>query len=267
MLVISNAIVLRSYEQVDNPLIGYDQIVTSVDVSADTEADGFPASRVVTPDTYAFWKAADTTPQYFTVTTDGLTVVEYIAIAGHNFGTAQISVSIEKYLSGSWSTIESTVLPADDAPILWRVDPAALPSFRLVLSAGSEPARIGNLRAGSLLVMENPIWSGHAPIPYAFDTDVANGFSQSGKYLGRIVFGETRKTSAPFNLITPEWFRENMVDFLKASQEDAFYWVWRPDTYPDEVGYVVLTENIVPMNGDPSQNNLMTFELKMEGVA
>lgn len=256
-----------SVEQEDFPLIAYDQVVTETNVVADTANAAFPISRVANWETHLYWMAADNTTQYVTVTTDGVAPVEFVALAGHNLGTAGITVSVEKFLSGAWINVGASHLPDDDRVIIWQMSPQVMAQFRVKFVGGSTPAQLAVLMAGDLLIMERGIYSRHVPITYGFKTDVANGFSNSGQFLGRIIEGETRESAATFRLLTPSWFRANIPPFMEAAQEHPFVFVWRPDEYPEEVGFVVLTEDINPMPEDASSNNLVTFDVKMEGVA
>src|SRR4051794_37811003 len=101
MLIISSAVVLTAVETgPDHPLIGIDNIVTSSNIVADTEAANNPASNLGNVATHSEWIGADPSEQYLTVTTDGLAPIEYIGIANHNFGTAGIVVSVDAYLAG-----------------------------------------------------------------------------------------------------------------------------------------------------------------------
>mgnify|MGYP000417419588 FL=1 len=121
--------------------------------------------------------------------------------------------------------------------------------------------------AGDLLVMERRIYSGHTPISQARKTVVSNNRSESGKFLGRIVTGESRETTASFRLFTPEWTRAHMPAFLLAAEERPFFFVWRPATYPNEVGYVWLVDDPMPTPQDAGSGNLTAFDLKLGGVA
>lgn len=275
-LIISPSVVLADAAadlDPDLPLIAYDNIVTTLNIAATTSADGYPVSRLANPATHLEWHASDTTTQYLTVTTGSAEDVEYIGVVGHNWGSTGANVSIEHLDVGFsppvWVETEAAFIPASDDPIVWRIDPRP-ENFRIKIIPGSsspgfEPIA-AVVQAGSLLVMERKIYSQHLPITYGRKLVVSNGRSESGKFLGRVVIGEDNETTASFRLITPAWFRANIPPFLEVAKEFPFFFVWRPSTYPDEVGYVWLMDDPAPTPEDPSSNNYIAFNLSMAGV-
>lgn len=268
MLIVHSSV---DVDDPDLPLIGYDQILTTSNVSASSEASDYPITRVTNPATHLFWKGSSAAITYITFTTDGVTPIEYIAIVGHNFDTAGIQPSIEYLDYGvsppAWTTLQAAQAVTGGEPIVWWVGFQTYSSLRIKMSAGSAAPEVAVAQAGELLIMPNKIYSRHVPVPYGFKTNIANGFSESGLFLGRIVLGETRQSSAQFRFIQPTWFRSNIPAFLEAAQERPFLFIWRPDTYPDEIGYCVLSSDISPAPEDPSANNLIAFEIQMEGLA
>ena len=256
----------------DEPLIGYDNIVTSTNITATSEAEGYPATRLANPATHLEWHASTSAIQYLTVTTPGINNVEYIGVVGHNWSTIGATVSIEVLTVDSpptWTQTEAPFIPTSDNPIFWQITSPRPESFRIKIAQGSSPPDLPQaavVQAGTLLTMQRKIYSRHLPITYGRKLVVSNGRSESGKFLGRVVIGEDNDTIASFRLITPEWFRSNMPDFLEAAKEAPFFFVWRPDTYPDEVGYCWLTDDPAPTPEDPAANNYIAFDLKMAGV-
>jgi hypothetical protein len=257
----------------DEPLIGYDNIVTTTNIAATSSATDYPVTRLANPETHLEWRSSPdspVSPQYITVTTAGVANVEYIGVVGHNWGTDGATVSVEQLDSNSppaYAQIVAPSIPDTDDPILWRLSTPQPQSFRIKIVPVSLAPAAAVVMAGSLLVMPQRIYSRHLPITYARRLVVSNGRSESGKFLGRVVLGEDRENVAQFRLITPEWFRDNIPDFLEAAKDNPFFFAWRPDTYPDEVGFCWLADDPAPMPEDPSSNNLIAFDLKMSGVA
>lgn len=261
---------IRSLDVVDDdyPLIGYDQIITEANIAADSSDPDYPVTRLANRQTHKYWQSLSQATQYITVTTDGVTPVDYLAVIGHNFAGYSITASWENYISGAWVEIGDPIYPDNGDPIVWQVAPQVMPQFRLKLEVtGSVHPRIAVLQAGQILTMEQRIYSQHVPLPYGFKTNAPNGWSESGNFLGKIVVGETRESTASFKLITPEWFRTNIPAFMESAQTQPFVFVWRPAEYPEEVGYAVLKSDLIPAPADPAQNNLIAFDLHMEGVA
>lgn len=268
MLVISSAVVLADVADglsLDHPVIGWRTVVTSSTIVADTTATGYPASNLANPATHLEWRGSDMTEQHLTITTNEVDDIDYVAVAGHNWSSAAITVSIEGFISGSWTEIVDQVLLPDDGPALFRYSAQSLAQLRIRLQAGTAIPRAAVVYAGKLLVVERKVYVGHTPLPHARKFTIANNRSESGNFLGRIVLGETRESTIPLSLISPDWYRENMDPFLAVADETPFFFAWRPQTYPREIGYGWLIDDPMPVPTGPS--NLIAFDLKVSGVA
>jgi hypothetical protein len=268
-MIISGALVLDpSYDDGDNPLFGWHNLVTPANIAADAAAANYPASNMANPSTSSEWRGVTTAEQHITVTLDGVTDVDYIGVATHNFGSGRILVSIEALISAVWTEIVPAVmLPGDDAPIMWRFAKSPYAALRIRLQAGVAAPRAAVVYAGKLLVGERRIYVPHTPLPHARRTRATNGMSESGKFTGRIVTGAWRETVIPFRLISPGWYRQNMDPFLAVAAETPFFFAWRPTSYPQEIGYCVQVGDDPMPVPDSSGGNLTSFLLSVRGVA
>lgn len=272
MIVISSSIVLADGEGTENPVIGYRNIVTISNVDADTEATGYPATNVANPATQPPWKATTTSgTEYLTVTTGTVDDIDYLAIAGHNFGTAQCTVSVEvcNNIASSpqtWTEVAGPLIPGDDAPLLFRWTADSYQGVRLKIVAGATAPQAAVLYVGKLLVLERSIKvdTDHTPITMGRVSKIATGRSENGKYLGRIVLGQWNESAAAFSYFTPSWFRSDFVPFIEASDETPFFFAWHPSEYPLEVGYVWLTDD--PRPGVDPVTQRINCNLKYQGI-
>jgi len=270
-LVISSAVVLAEAADglsLDHPVIGWHNVVTSTTISADTEETNYPASNLANPATHLEWRAEDTTEQYLTITTNYIDPIDYVAVARHNFSSGAIPVSIGYFDTSSppvWIELVEEVMLPDDGPALFRFDAESLSTVMIKLAAGDDPARAAVVYVGKLLVLERKIYVGHTPMPDGIKTNVANGRSETGNFLGRIVLGQWRESTVPLSLISPSWFRTYMRPFLRDGRDLPFFFAWRPLTYNMEVGFGWLTEDPAPAPVGP--HNLIAFDLKVSGVA
>jgi len=230
----------------DNPVIGYHTIVDISALTSTTEETNYPVSNLANPATNLKWMGTALADEYITLDISYVDGIDYVGIAGHNFGSAGIGVSVEGYISGSWVNIVDEVMPANDGPYLGRFTTQSLDQIRIKMTAGSEVPQAAVLYVGKLLVMERKLYVGHTPMVHARKTSVVNGRSESGAFLGRIVTTEWRETTAPFSLITPEWYREFMDPFLEEAAETPFFFGWRPETYPQEIGFGWLMDDPMP---------------------
>jgi hypothetical protein len=244
---------------------GWHNVVAASSIVAGTSLAAYPASNLANPATHLEWRAADTTEQHLTIVTNEVDPIDYIAVARHNFSSAEIPVSIEGYIDSAWVEIVEEVILPDDGPAMFRFPAQSLAQIRIRLQAGSEAPRAAVVYCGKALVIERKVWVGHVPLPDGIKANVANGRSESGNFLGRIVLGEWRESTVPLSLITPAWFRSTMRPFLRQGRDLPFFFAWRPGTYPREVGFGWLTDDPMPVPVGPS--NLLAFDLKVAGVA
>lgn len=269
MIVITQAIVLDPVETSqlsDQPMIGWHNIVTAGNIVADTTASGYPASNMATPVTHREWRAANTTLQYLTITSDGLTPLDYVGIAGHNLGSAGIAPEIEGFISGVWTSLAGPVIPADDQALLFRFPLQAMTAIRIKLPAGTAAARIAVVHVGKLLIMQRRIYAGHTPLAHARKSEFAGGVSEAGKFIGLVQLRAWRSSTASFRQLTPDWVRTNLIPFASKGRGTPFFFAWRPYSYPFEVGYAWLTDDPMPTPSS-SDGNLTAVDLMMDAIA
>jgi hypothetical protein len=260
----------------DNPLIGYQTLVAAGNVTATTADPDWPASNLANPSTFLKWKADPGSPvadEYLTVIPDTADDIDYVGIAGHNFGSGQMPVSIE-YLDETaspptWTELIGETLLPDDGPALFRFTPQPLAMIRVriqpsLAAVPVAPAVAAVLYVGKLLVLQRRIFVGHTPIPYGRRLTVANHRSIAGAFLGRIVLSETTETSVDLQNLTPAWYRSYFEPFLVAAKEIPFFFAWRPAAYPREIGFAWLTGDPQPANEQP--NGLMQVSFEMAGI-
>jgi hypothetical protein len=194
-----------------------------------------------------------------------------VGVAGHNWGTLGIPVSVEIQTANSpsdWAEVISPQTIFDDSPIIFRFTPQSTVSVRIKLAVTdtSSLPEAAVVYVGSLLVLERSInLNKHTPITYGRRSNIITGMSESGNFLGRIVLGEYRQSKAEFEWFTPTFYRASIDAFIDAAQEIPFFWAWSPDEYPHETGYVWLI-NDAEMEVDPVTRRV-ALTLEMRGVA
>lgn len=270
-LVISSALVVAQAADdlsLNHPVLGWHNVVTSSTITASDEDANFPASNLANPATHLEWRSDVSTEQYLTVTTNYVDDIDYVGIAGHNFSSGEIPVSIGYFDSSSppvWVALVEDVMLPDDGPAIFRFTAQSRATVMIKLGAGSEEPRAAVVYVGKLLVIERKIYVGHTPLPDGIKSTVVNGKSESGNFLGRIELGEWRESTIPLSLVSPDWFREKMRPFLRQGKNLPFFFAWRPQDYQFETGYAVLMDDPVPVPVGPS--NLIAFDMKVSGVA
>lgn len=273
MIVISENLVLApAGEPLNTPVFGWKNVATNA--VATSEAEGFPASNVLNPSTALRWVAVPSSPpddEYITFTVSEVDEIDFVAIAGHNLGSAGITVSIEGATEeiGSppdfnWHEIvQETVLP-DDGPTIFRFTPASYSQIRIRMQPGNEPPTISVVYVGKLLVCERGISGNHIPINLGRVSNVINGQSENGQFLGRIILSEKRQSSLSLMHIRANWYRQKMDKFIEACRETPFFVAWKPQQFPRDVGFVWTTND--PQPSVSFDTGRISIELQITGV-
>lgn len=275
MILTSNALLLTevvAQALPNNPTILYRNFVTAAGITATSEEDDYPASNLANPLTHssARWLATSTASQQldFVISAD---TINCIGVAGHNWGTAEIGVTVEVFADGNWVEIHDG-MPANDSPLMWHFEDYAATDARITLATGNAPAYAAVVSIGPALVVPRRIWLGHTPITMGVTTDVVTGMSEANDFLGRIVLGEFTGTGIDFKNLKPDWYRANFDPFVKAAKTLPFFFAWRPVDYPNEVGFCWLTNNPKPVNqrkrtsATGQDHGLMSIQLQVNGI-
>lgn len=250
----------------NNPLIGYKNIVTLGGVTASSELSDFPATNVVNPATDLMWRASSADDVTFDVENSTNAMVNYVGIAGHNFGSAEIAVTIAGDDGSGFEDLTLPVIPGHNGPMLFRLpDTYGMETIRVSLVEGNAAPAMAVVYVGQLLVLQRRMYVGHTPINYGRSVDVINGISESGNYLGSIIVGEVRETQVELQNLTPDWYRAHLDPFIAVGKTTPCFFAWRPQQYPDEVGYCWITNNPKPVN--QRSNGMMAIAFDLRGVA
>jgi hypothetical protein len=272
MIVFSSSLVLAAQSDpaidLNAPVFGYRSAVNIETIAATDAEAGYPASNLANVSTAAFWRAANNSgTKYLTVTPTPAQELDYIAVAVHNFGSAGIAVRVEgkEAPEDSWSVLVAEFMPVNDNSLILRFDKTTYAGIRLRLAAGSEPAQAAVVYCGVILTSQRRVYVGHSPMNLGPTTEVVNGRSEQGNFLGRIVTGEYLSGSVSLSNLSPSWVRSELAPFIRAAKETPFFFAWRPAQYPDETAYCALTNDPKPSN--ERSNGMMSVGFEFEGVA
>lgn len=273
MIVISQSLVLaqRGLEGANNPVIGWEQLATIANTVADSETVNNPVRNVCNPATNLKWVSGSTATQYITITTSRVDPVDYVALAEHNLGSTSCLVSVEGYAelddldAPIWEELIGPVALVNDQPLVLRFEPRSLIGVRVKLVPDGVAPSIAVLHVGKLLVLPREIYGGHTPITLGKRTQVSSGRTSRGKYLGRITLQQSVSTSASLEHLPKGWYRTRFAPFAEyANADGTFFFAWRPQEFPAEVGYCWTTSDIVPTNSQPE--GFMTVDIAMSGI-
>jgi len=272
----------------NQPLIGWHNLVTAANVSATSEAAGFPISNVANPITApgGRWRAdyeitgegegeeGGPAVQSITIAVNSVEELDYVAIARHNLASIGAPITIygqseegEGEGEGFAELVQETLL-ANDGPALFRFEKQALTDIRIDIGIGSSAPEIAVIYAGALLILQRRIFVGHTPIPYGREANIINGRSEAGDFLGRIVLSEMTATAVDLQNIDPAFYRSDIDPFILASKETPFFFAWRPGDYPGEVGFAWMANSPKPVNQRTADSDgLMQIDLQMTGIS
>ena len=285
MIVLSRSLVLgpTSGVNLSAPIILWDSIADVASITASSEDDAYPASNLATESTIEVWKAASTGELTIEVDTGGETI-DAIGFARSNFGTAGATIKVEASVdfpwvlssgfwddAGLWRTdadpssptgwveIIEEFMPADNGPLLLRFTPMPVEALRITITSPDVVASAAVMFVGKLLVMYREITAGHVPLDHALDTQVVNGTSEAGNFLGRIVTGQSAQTSARFDNLPIDWFYDEMSPFVQRGASGAFFFAWLPRKRPEDVGYSWLANDPQPNLGSVYADVVLSY--------
>lgn len=267
MIYLSPALQLAPYNiDANNPRVGWHNIATADNLSADEEADGYPVANLANQQTYplARWKGESTAEQYVYVTASA-TNLDYWGIARHNLGTTGATVQLEGSDDGvTWVPISLEVSPGNDKAVMLVFTPVSYQRWRLHITPGSAAPEIAVFNLGTVLTMQRRIYVGHTPIRFGRQRTSVTGRSEAGQFMGRRTRREFLASGAEFKNLTPDWVRAYLDPFLEASAELCFFWAWRPGDYPQEIAFAWMEGN--PAVSNQSPNGLMQAGWQMQGI-
>jgi hypothetical protein len=243
--------------------IGHQTFTRTGTASASTSATDFPADAPLNELTYEFWRPT-ALPANWTLDAGASVGVNYIGIAAHTLGSMGCTVAIQSSPDNStWTTIDS-VTPTDDSPIMFLFASVTARYFRLSITNGSIPS-VGVVFVGTVLEMLRPCYAGLTPISLSRDSVIRPNRSEGGQWLGRSVIRSGSSMSASYNNLDNNWVRTTFKDFIDDAVLYPFFFAWRPDNYPEDVGYVWVSTDIKPSN--TGVRDLMQVSLSMSGLS
>lgn len=229
------------------PVIGWHNLVTRTNITADHADQYFPVVNLSNPSTASQWRSTSLVAQSIRVAITSTEPIDYVGIARHNLGTDGALIVVEAKTVDApsvWTVVfDGAVLP-NDGPAILRFDPVVVTEVSINITPVATPPRIGVLYVGRLTVMQEGMQQDVAPIPYAFNDDIVTGQAESGDYLGRIVTRQSRYVEYTFLYVQYDWFKRELGKFMEKQRTTPFFFAWLPREYPDEVGFGWLDADV-----------------------
>jgi len=269
MIIVPDALIL-SASVTPTPMtharIGYQTWARGLEPSAVTvssaSANG-PKDAPLREDTYEFWEPTEL-PATWRVDLGAGLPVDYVGLAGR-FGSAGVSVQVDTSTNSTdWEALASSVTPETDAPLMFLDDERVARFVRVTFTGGGVMPQLAVFFPGVSLAMQRSIYGGLTPITMARRTEKYQAFSRGGQFLGQGFRRHGVSASASFRFLTAEWVRSDFDPFVRSARQYPFFFAWRPQTFPLEVGYVWVEEDIRPVN--MGRNTFMQVGWEMQGV-
>ena len=242
--------------------IGYKTILPLSEITATSEAAGFPASALANPLTYDQYRP-DALDATVTIDRGQAVDVDYIGVGGHNLSDHGVVISFEYSTDGvTWSLL-SSFSPANNTPLMLIFNTVTARYFRFTTSA-TGIYFIGAVYIGQALVMQRSIYGGHSPISLSRSTEFETTRSQTGQWLGRTVKRTGAGTSFEWSNLQASWYRAEFDPFVKAARASPFFIAWNPSKFPAEVGFCWSNADIIPQN--MGVRDFMSVSIEVEGL-
>ncbi len=248
----------------NNPVIGYKNLITYSGVSADSEVTGFPASNVSNNSTNEYWKSDNDGEQHIEFNFASATY-DYVSIIGHNLKGMTYRWQYKIGVGGSWTDLTSDKIAPDNSVLMDLIESNVSDYTRIKINApvGLKP-QISVVYIGEKLRLQRRIYVGHSPLIYARRVRSQNQFSENSQYLGRVVTNRRLESSFEQQHITPEYYRSFIDPWVQHATENPWVFAWRPETYPNEVGFCIATSDIIPSN--QMSNGMMQFSCNFRAL-
>ncbi|WP_395543280.1 hypothetical protein [Neotabrizicola sp. sgz301269] len=218
----------------------WDNLLLSGSFSATSEDEGFEAERAQSMDTVSWWRPAAGATLTATFTA---AEIDCVAIAAHSIGSEGVTATVQVYTGGSWVNAHDPISPETDTALMVAFRPVTATGVRVTLSG---QALIGVLAAGKMLVMPQPAYSEIPALDLVRSTTFETNKSVTGQIMGRSITSTSRPFQATWAHIAEDWTRKNFLPFMLSARELPFFAALRPEGYPDDVGYVLTSRDIVP---------------------
>lgn len=269
MIVIPNSLILAQAE-LDQPLtharIGiasHLRGLSDADVVASSIADESAKDAPLREDTFEYWEPS-VLPAYWRVDFGQPVEIDYIALFGL-IGSARVAAEVSTSIDGvNFTTFGNAVMPVDDAPLMFLDTLRVATSMQVYFTGAGVMPRLAVAYAGLTLAMQRAVYGGLTPLPLARKTMRHQHFSRGGQFLGQAYRRLGIATAIPWRNLTASWYRETFDPFVKLARQYPYFIAWRPETYPNEVGFVWTDDDITPVN--MGKGALMNVTVPMEGV-
>jgi hypothetical protein len=247
--------------------IGYENLAFGLTPTASSAATGHPAIAATYPTTFDYWEPTSTFGTW-TIDFGTAKTIDFVGLLG-DFGPTVFSIqhSPNAPADGGFVTIAFPNLNLDnlltDRINMFLFAPVNARSVRLNFLS-TAPVKLAVAYIGKALAMQRKIYQGHTPLTLSRETELSNNVSEGGQYLGRSIIRKGASTSAEWQHLKAAWYRANFDPFVKSAREYPFFIGWRPQQYPNELGFVWTGGDLSPQVTGP--RDFMSVGMSFRGL-
>ena len=216
--------------------------VTASTIDSSSADAGYEAEAVRGPQTYSAWSPS-ALPAWVRATfpASSEAVINYVLTYVTDGGNCEFQP--ERWDGVTWTPIGAPMFVAigDASCLLWIFDDTPAEGLRLYVSGGSEAVYVATLKTGRATVMPYCPPPGYGPSALNPTVFYRNVMSQGGQILGSILERSEAEEKLTFDNLTPAWVRANWPELLRLFRTEGVGFAWRPEAYPDELCYGMVT--------------------------
>ena len=253
------------YESTPNsPRIGIQNSASRATIFASpSELPTNPAWLTSTPSTAERWKTSSDNYHLWVANVNDA-VCDYIGIAAMK-GTFGSQIDVKVVIDGVLTQVYGPAIIIDESPIFIMFEPGEVGAVAITFTSDTAfSLEVGNIHVGKSVFLPRNIYVGHTPINYGRQPQTEFSISDNSNFLGQVNTGVTLRSSVDMKNIPPAFYRELLYPkFHIPSETSPFFWAWRPQSYPNEVGFCWLTS---PMSvANDMSNGYMSINFAMMG--
>lgn len=248
----------------DSPRIGIQNSASRATIfDGPTQLSTNPAWLTSTSSTAERFKTSSATYHLWVANLNGA-ICDYVGIAATK-GTIGSQIDVKVVLDGVLTQVYGPAIVVDDVPLFILFEAGEVGAVAITYTkATAFQIEIGNINVGKSVFLPRNIYVGHTPITYGRQPSTLVSMSDNQNFLGQVNTGVTVASSVSMNNIPADFFREYLYQgFQMPSETLPFFWAWRPQSYPNEVGFCWLTSPFSVSN--QLSNGFMNIGFSMMG--
>ena len=250
----------------NSPRIGIENLSNKSNITTlSTTLATNPGWLTATPSTAERWKSGAATYHVWIAEIGGQ-VFDYVGIAAHRGLVGQTIEIAYKVGAAASVIIYGPKMVTRQEPIFIIVPPVGADQvFVRIYGLIAFEFEIGIINVGNTVALPRNIYVDHTPINLGRKTSRLVSNSDNGQFLGQISLKSSTQSAVAMSNIPPDYYRTTIYErFSLPAETLPFFWAWRPYSYPNEVGFCWLNDDVNVNNS--MANGYMSMNFSMTGT-